>query len=318
MFCNMKGAAVNSQYNDKSHVVKKFSDRDIEGAKLYFEEYGYVVFENCIDDSCIDRFWSDFEENIQTNEKLTFSVWGKLYNGSEAPLEARRLPRVIDIEKYSLSILPIMLADVVVSFLSQIYNAPPTCIQTLTYKFSSEQGAHSDKFLVSPGWAGSYDREFLTAAWFSFERADERNGALIIYPASHKIPKMQVGQFPSYGEYMAHCDAVCRNNGSFPVIFEANRGDILFWDADFVHAGGAIAEKDSLDTLPTRNSLVCHYARLDATTGTEIEGRKVFEYRGSKFFGSPEFSADTFIDPISKHRPKAERNKWEILRKLFR
>jgi ectoine hydroxylase-related dioxygenase (phytanoyl-CoA dioxygenase family) len=76
-----------------------------------------------------------------------------------------------------------MLAPVITRFLTRWYKGRrPTCLQTLTYKFSSEQGAHSDKKLVDPPQAYDYDRETLVASWFALEPSSLKNGALIIYP----------------------------------------------------------------------------------------------------------------------------------------
>jgi ectoine hydroxylase-related dioxygenase (phytanoyl-CoA dioxygenase family) len=138
----------------------------------------------------------------------------------------------------------------------------PTCLQTLTYKYSSEQGAHSDKKLVSPPQAHDYDRESLVASWFALEPSSVENGALIVYPGSHRIPKPPLTWELKYdyAAYVHAMDKLCRDNGCEPEAFEADAGDVLFWHSDFVHAGGPIMSTSA--EPPTRKSLVCHYARL--------------------------------------------------------
>lgn len=244
-----------------THIVVKHKPDQIEAALTYFREYGYVVFRNAFDSEVGERFWSDVERAIDS-APLTFSVYGKLYVAPDVPLEGKHLPRIIDIENHVQATRELMLGPTVRNFLGKYYSALPTCIQTLTYKFSSEQGAHSDLTLVAPPTAPDYDRNSLAAAWFAIERSTPANGALVIYPGSHRFTKRGIDQFKSYGDYMGYCDNVCRENGILPIAFEADPQDILFWHGDFVHAGGPILEQSY---MPTRKSLVCHYANIPQT-----------------------------------------------------
>ena len=137
-------------------------------------------------------------------------------------------------------------------------------VYPLPSELSSEQRAHSDKVLVSPPYIGPYDRETLAASWLALEASSEANGALIIYPGSHKLPKRGLfdGFEESYAAYTNWLDTWLQENGFKAVTFRAEPGDILFWHGDFIHAGGAIQSPS--DTPPTRKSLVCHYASIPA------------------------------------------------------
>lgn len=231
----------------------------------HFRDNGYVIFERAIDADLIDRFWADVERQIEDNPDLTFSVHEKVFSNAERKRLSgaeRTTLRIIDIERHSSLAGALILHDVCSKFLTALYGGvKPTCIQTLTYEKSSEQGAHSDKFLVSPPTVGpAYDRETLAASWIACEDADEGNGALTIYPGSHKIEKRRLGEdIPQYGAYVAHLKEACAKAGCAPRTFTAKKGDVLFWDGDFVHAGGPI-----LDKSRTRKSLVSHYARVPA------------------------------------------------------
>lgn len=246
------------------HVLLRFATDDLIAAKRYFEEFGYVVVRDAFPADLGRAFWEDVERQIAHNEKLTFSVYGKLYQGSQAPLEGKRLPRIIDIESHSATARELLLCPSVARFLEQLYGTLPTCLQTLTYKYSSEQGAHSDKTLVTPPCAHDYARESLAAAWFALEAADDRNGALVIYPGSHKLPKRGFfdGFGEDYGAYTRWLYEWLDNNGFIAMNYEARPGEVLFWHGDFVHAGGKILSPQ--DPPPTRKSLVCHYARIEA------------------------------------------------------
>jgi ectoine hydroxylase-related dioxygenase (phytanoyl-CoA dioxygenase family) len=230
----------------------------------YFKENGYVIFEQAVEHSLLDAFWADVDKQVAENPNLTFSVFGKVFKNAERPgipeAQSSAVLRIIDIEEHSALAPRMFLHPVCASFLSAVYGAKPTCIQTLTYQQSSQQDAHSDKFLVSPPTVGlDYDRETLAASWIACEDADEVNGALIIYPGSHKLPKKRYEEINDYGAYVRHLKDICADAGIKPQMFEAKKGDVLFWHGDFVHAGGPIK-----DRARTRKSLVSHYARLPA------------------------------------------------------
>ena len=241
----------------------KYETSEIEAAAEYFDRWGYVVFKNATSPELAESFWEKVEDAVAYNENLTYTMYGQIYTGPEVPLDGKKLPRIVDIESHVPEARQLMLAPVVSSFLRRWYKGvAPTCLQTLTYKYSSEQGAHSDKKLVAPPHASDYDRETLIASWFALEPSSLKNGALIVYPGSHRIPKpaLKWELLYDYGGYVNALDTLCREQGCEPEAFEAEQGDLLFWHGDLVHAGGPITSQDP--DPPTRKSLVCHYAAL--------------------------------------------------------
>lgn len=266
------------------HVVKKFDVDQVKDAFSYFQENGYVVFRNSFDVEEGERFWSDVENALNDGTPLKFSHYGTIYTNPDVPLEGFKIPRIIDAETHIESARKMMLHPIVRSFLREAYNGQePTCLQTLTYKYSSEQGAHSDKSLVAPPYASSYDRESLTASWFAIEASDERNGALIIYPGSHRLKKRPIhdGFGDDYGAFVQHCIDVCSEAGCKPVSFRAEPGDVLFWHGDFVHAGGPIL---AAHQQPTRRSLVCHYASIPDSKDSDDPSWERVPFEGASYF----------------------------------
>jgi ectoine hydroxylase-related dioxygenase (phytanoyl-CoA dioxygenase family) len=230
----------------------------------YLKENGYVVFSGAVDHALVDRFWDDVEWQLAHNPDLSLAKHGKILKNSEVRgevLEDNIVLRVTDLEKHSSVVSAIMLHPVIQQFLVRYYVAQPTVLQTLTYKFSSQQGAHSDLYLVSPGWAGNqYDRSCLMAAWVACEDASEANGGLVIYPGSHLLQKKTLQDCASYGDYVRYLEDLCCSHGIAPEVFEAKKGDVLFWHGDFVHAGGPIRVPGM-----TRKSLVVHYGSFAPT-----------------------------------------------------
>lgn len=228
----------------------------------FFKQNGYVIFNSAIETSLVDSFWADVEHNLRYNPDLTMTQYGKVLKNSErqGDLIDEVVLRIIDIEKHSIISPRLILNPVVQEFLGRYYNGAPSAIQTLTYKFSSEQAAHSDLFLVDPGSIdATYDRSKLAAAWIACEDSNEDNGALVIYPGSHLLPKKTLRDDfgDHYGNYVAYLENLCAENGIKPKVFEAKKGDVLFWHGDFVHAGGPIRVPGK-----TRKSLVVHYSKL--------------------------------------------------------
>jgi len=246
------------------HEPLKFDRTDIAAAERYFREHGYVIFENAFPVAQGAAFWRDVDDALAANKPLTFCVWGRYHTYPEVPLEGRRFPRIVDVESHVPSTYALMLSPLIVDFLTAHYSAAPTCLQTLAYLYSSEQGAHSDKTLVGPPYALNYDRNTLVASWLAMEDSDESNGALVVYPGSHRFRKRGIddGFDGDYGRYSAYVDELSRANGCMPMIYRARAGEMLFWHSDLVHAGGPITAPG--ETLPTRRSLVCHYARIPA------------------------------------------------------
>jgi ectoine hydroxylase-related dioxygenase (phytanoyl-CoA dioxygenase family) len=225
-----------------------------------FTQQGFVILRELVPPAICNFFLEDLAYQVEANPNLTFSEYGKLFKQSElTPLERRRM-RIIDLEVHSSFARYVALHPNILLLLTAIYHAPASCLQTLTYIQSSQQGAHSDKYLVSPPWFPTYNRETLAAAWIACEDADESNGCLIVYPRSHLFSKPDLINdcAGNYGEYVRRLEALCAENGCIPQPFIARKGDVLFWHGDFVHAGGPILVPGA-----SRTSFVIHYARQD-------------------------------------------------------
>lgn len=229
----------------------------------FFEKNGYVIFPAAVDRALCEQARAQLIETIeQHGPQLMCQRYNKVAPfpefGLKTIFDEFNIIRMTNVEQYSGFFRKLALSNVIKRFLGDYYGGEaPTLLQTLTYAYSSQQGAHSDLRLVSPGWAGDYDRNTLAAAWFALEDADTTNGALVIYPGSHKIEKKQLSEFDSYGAYVEYLRTLMAEHGIEEKVFTAKQGDVLFWHGDFVHAGGVATDQGK-----TRLSLVCHYARI--------------------------------------------------------
>jgi len=113
----------------------------------HFLERGYVVLPGALDGDSVDRFWDEVETQIEHNPELTFAMYGQLLKNRDVQgrvMQNREVLRIIDLEDHVQRARDLMLFPPVTGFLSAYYDEVPTAIQTLTYKYSSQQGAPSD------------------------------------------------------------------------------------------------------------------------------------------------------------------------------
>ena len=181
-----------------------------DNLKKFYED-GYVILKNAITHEQIDEFWQSVDDNISNNTELTYARYDKIMrnSGLGADISSEgNVARIIDIEQHSLQARDLILHPNISGFLASYYEALPTAIQTLTYKYSSQQASHSDLHLVTPPTVGfNYYRESLAAAWVACEDSNEKNGALIIYPGSHKFLKKPLQFFNNdYGTWVKYLD----------------------------------------------------------------------------------------------------------------
>jgi len=274
-------------------MLPKFDSGDVEAATEFFDSNGYVIFRNAVSPAIADGFWADVEDNFAHNPILQFSIHGRVYTQRALPQNLRiSLPRIIDIQGYVPLAAHLMFGGPISEFLQILYGTAPTCLQTLTYKFSSEQGAHSDCYLVSPPYVGDYNRRTLMAAWIPFEPSNQQNGALIVYSGSHKLAKKRLDTDfqDNYGEYVRYLNGLCDGCGCHPQLYEALVGDVLFWHGDLVHAGGSIGQQSP---RPTRRSMICHYGVVPANRPSlTAEWVRLKTSRGSYYVPASSVIAD--------------------------
>lgn len=249
-----------------------------------YQRDGYVIFRGAIAEPEIAAFETEFNAALASRLPLdVFIARDRIRSLPEVPPEAIKHSRFVDVECHLESVRRLILHTCVRDFFRALGIEQITCLQTLTYKYSSQQRAHSDLFLVDPPWVGGYERSSLAASWIALEDADDRNGALVIYPGSHLLEKRTLESFSgNYQEYAAYLEQLCESNGIQPRSFNARRGDILFWHGDFVHAGGKILEPDA-----SRFSLVSHYAYVPPEKPAATTERNKQRIETGFFYGAP-------------------------------
>lgn len=167
--------------------------------------------------------------------------------------------RVLDFQDASEEARHLMLHPEVLRVLRLIFDETPVAMQSLFFEYGSEQHAHQDFPYVQ-----AHILSHLVGCWFACEDANADNGALLYYPGSHRLPKYAFpgnelrwdGQHPEHVDaFEAYLARACADAGIEPLLFEAKKGDVLFWHAALVHAGSPVGKPGS-----TRRSFVVHYS----------------------------------------------------------
>jgi hypothetical protein len=132
--------------------------------------------------------------------------------------------------------------------------------QSLNFTRGSEQRAHSDAIHMTTQPQG-----FLIATWIALEDIDEGSGPLAYYPGSHRLPFVSTEDYNSGNgtftigsdsnrHYEDKIEEIIAQKGLEKRVFLANRGDVLIWHSNLLHAGTRITREESVAAGSAPNS----------------------------------------------------------------
>ncbi len=223
---------------------QKFSEKN-QAAIRHFVDEGYLVLENFYTEKEVADLNLEIE-NLLKSGKATFNYTGR---------KIMELPKISDMadcqffkNQELLQLLGFLLGRKVVPF------------HSINFIKGSEQRAHSDSIHMTTAPEG-----FLIATWTALEATSSENGALIIYPKSHRLPYLMTPDYDSgntfltigndsNAKYEDKIEEILQENHFEKRYFNAKPGDVLIWHANLIHGGGAIGNPNL-----TRKSMVNHY-----------------------------------------------------------
>lgn len=222
-----------------------------EDALAYFDEYGYVVFENA--------HIADLVQAV-SNDIVTFASQGEFRTNSKF-YHYENSPRIVEAWKdvpsvYELATMP-MVRDVI----EYLFRDEVTIFSTINFLSSTHQPLHADSIHF-----GCEPREGLGAAWFACEQVEPNAGPLHIVPGSHHLepityqtlglrPARTLSESESiYREYEQAIreQVVETDSASLPLLLKP--GQFVVWSADLIHGSPVAPAAGS-----TRNSMVLHF-----------------------------------------------------------
>lgn len=240
---------------------------DLKEKLEFWRTNGYVILEGAIPPAWCDKLWAEIEDSIDHHEE--FGTLSQAYgvNGNK-DLPMRDMPkeklrgvgaRLSDYHHVSVACKKLLSHTNVTTFLKAIFNEPIVAMQTLIFRYGSQQNVHQDFAWVTSGIASH-----LAAAWIALEDITEDAGPLFYYPGSHKVKKFNFGNGILYKEseslrtpdqFANHITKTCAENGIKKEVLLLKKGDLLVWHAALAHGGLPITSEPA----KTRKSLVVHY-----------------------------------------------------------
>ena len=265
-------------------LAGRIDDEEAE-ACTFFADEGYLVLPGLIDSTQLDQAWAGYEDFYQKNREGFF----------EGPIVEDPWPeRYLNTHNCVPEIKEILEHSKLFHVTDMIFGRKTRPFQTITAHKGTEQPAHSDSIHMTTDPPG-----YLTAAWIAFEDLGPDCGLLEYYPRSHRLPYLlsddvgiEGGEFQEQKydvykrSYEPAVSKLIEENGLEPKLFQARKGDVLFWHANLLHGGGC-----RKDLEKSRKSLVCHYFAEGVRCYHDLSGLPAH-------FGG---EAGVGIEPLFKH-----------------
>jgi len=286
-----KRIQVNVPENIAEDKSNRFTIEDIQKAKNYYEENGYVIFSKCVDlDSC------DFLRNLWDTSIKQYN--GAIYRQTTGKAEKNIFNEnnwimnpVLNIQSLNPKLFNNFRENVeekifknknICSILSGFFNKKPKIIQSMYFEGNSVTGEHQDTYYLDSEKIGN-----LTAAWIALEEIKADAGRFFICPGSHKIDIKKMKYYnqilSKHDLYVDELISICKTND---LAFKApylNKGDVLFWNSKTLHGSLNSQSKNysrssmTLHAIP-ENEKFLHWHKHCIDTPVDDLGRS-FIYR---------------------------------------
>ena len=222
----------------------------LEYAKKYNKD-GYVVIDLKISKKDLEKTIQDISalanaEDVKKNPKIYH------YNKN---------PRIVEGYKKFKSIKNLCKNKKIIDLLKYFYEKTPVPINSINFIRGTDQPLHSDYIHFS-----SMPHKYLCAAWIALEKTDDKNGAIVVVPGSHKFNLIDYSLFklktPTsmqelskfYKIYEKYVSKLIKSKKIKTKTLKLKPGQAVIWAANLLHGG-----KKIIDQSRTRFSQVVHY-----------------------------------------------------------
>jgi ectoine hydroxylase-related dioxygenase (phytanoyl-CoA dioxygenase family) len=201
-----------------------------------------------------DRIWDAPPQGLQY-------IDGDGLTGSVTVAQRDGTVRVVNLHLHSANGPGLVFPAPVLRLLAAVYERPPVCFQSMSFRHGSQQPIHADTAYLPL----SRDPLALLASWTALQDVESGSGELIYYEGSHKIPEFLFGGRSKavadgpdqHAEFLAYLQTECDRRGLVRRTFKPRKGDVLVWAADLAHGGAKVVRPELL-----RRSFVCHFMPL--------------------------------------------------------
>ncbi len=220
----------------------------------YYEENGYVIFEELIPEAEIDALLAaleDFKARRMPYYSQSIHQWIRPEIDSqgfmrESMQNFTELFFNRGLRKLGFDIL---LGERINAALKEIHPRRENFVMWQNMLFDRSTGTidHYDAYYLD-----TFPGGYLNGAWVSLEDIGEGAGPFRIYPGSHKhFADTQFDDLPQ-DEFRLECAKYAEENA--PVHALLKKGDVMFWHASTMHGSA-----DQSDVRYSRKSLTAHY-----------------------------------------------------------
>lgn len=275
-----------------------------------WERDGYLILPGLIPEDDCDAISAEMakycgDTRTTLGSKVTVDIiageWaGRLVNIAHVPDEAFNVPfKINNLFTESNVVRKAMFKPELRATLANILGAEPMAINSLSFKYGSQQAAHIDSWYMPPPKDNS-----LAVASICLEDVDPEAGPLFYYPGSHLIPgyRFSHGGLNAVLEEMQGCqdylDRELAERGLEPRTFLGKKGDVFIWHCQLLHGGSPILRKEK-----TRKSLVVHYWGRDA-----VEPQRVASFGPGELYLDRDYWRTDGLPPPAAPRPASPAN----------
>jgi hypothetical protein len=202
---------------------------------------GFMVLEGLLDDELVDAV------NLEIDDAIERRYQNYEYGTSQ---------RIEHLHLHYPNMRKLWLDRRHLRFADLVYSGRARPCQTLTYVFGSQQDAHQDTVHLTPFPAG-----YMCGTWIALQDISENSGELIVYPGSHREPRIYLrgpgcekvqSDWSDFGGKVV--PRFVEMAGRYaPFIYRPKKGTVLIWHENLLHAGSVRLDK----SLP-RRSVVIH------------------------------------------------------------
>ena len=227
-------------------------DVEVAAQIRFFAEEGYLILRDCVQVAEIDKLVDQLKSRYSGKD---YKQWRRV---QDAWRDMDQVKRIACHEK-------------IMAILEQFYQRRPIPFQTLNFCLGTEQKIHSDSIHFS-----SKPERYMCGVWVALEDVDDRNGPLVYYPKSHKLPIITMEDlgidgskallnYDNYRLYEDYVELMIQTLNLQPASLSIKKGDAIIWSANLLHGGAPI-----IDPARTRFSQVTHYYFSDCIYYTPL------------------------------------------------
>lgn len=236
--------------------ISKFDLSETLAIYDYYQEFGYVVIKNAIDDAKIAQFVSAYQDAkkhpffVYYSQSKHICTRPELDDNGFIKESMQNSSRLAFFKKFSSTMQSCIYADNVATALKTL-SLEDEHISWQNMFFDKSVGTieHQDSWYLDTEIPGK-----LIGIWYALEDIHPDSGAFFVVPKSHKIGLLDRANFPNHDDFVKEVQAQIKHLGAEKKPMTLNQGDIILWHPFLIH--GAF---NCDDKALSRKSFTSHF-----------------------------------------------------------